>query len=602
MLVTDRTFSARCERVSRADDVVLDIESTGLSPWAGDRAVGVAVEVDGEADYFAFRHEAGGNIPRSDAFRQLLGALAGKRYGGWNLRYDLTMLSYEDGGDWCLAPGLQVEDGIIDALLLNENEESFSLASVAEKYLGAGAAASKGAMDALLAERFPKVRSARQRKGNLWRLHASEVAGYACDDVRLPRALRERYAPMVERWGLTDLAREMNAYNLLLARMQKTGIAIDVDRCRQLSFTTEERKARLLAELRAVAGPKFNPGSWQQVTKLTGAPNAREETLEGWDHPVARGVIDYKKLGKAKSTYYDAILSLVDSDGALHPQLNLTRDPTDAYGTRTGRLSCSHPNFQALPHADDDPNAIYQVRDLVVPRPGMKLAKLDYERAEMWMGASYCKAVALIAAYHEGRDIYVEMAKRLGITRHQAKILFLMIQYGAGVWKIEESMRWGGGPTEWFAPAEAYVTAGYRRAWEARQGFFDLYPEVRRAMRGYSRAWEETGCLRLWTGRVCHYPGDRPYAAWNRVIQGAVAEMIRQAMQVLEPLLARLGARMILQVHDELVVEYPAEAEREVVALCVRVMTNFDQFLLRPRVEPKVSGTNYAEMMAYEEA
>ncbi|MGH8899418.1 MAG: DNA polymerase [Egibacteraceae bacterium] len=600
MLVTDRTFAERAERASRAESLTLDIESTGLSPWKGDRAVGVAVEIDGEADYFPFRHEAGGNLS-DGSLSKLLQALRGKRYRGWNLRYDLTMLSFEAGGDWCLAPGVDVEDGIIDALLLNENEPSFSLFSVAEKYLGSGAAGSKAEMGVLLAERFSKIRSERQRKGNLWRLHASEVADYACGDVLLPRALRDKYAPMIERWELTALAREMNAYNLLLARMQKAGIAIDVERCGKLSLTTEERKARLLAQLRETAGPTFNPNSWQQVTKLTGAPDAKEATLEGWDHPIARGTIDYKKLGKAKSTYYDVILDLVDSAGVLHPQLNLTRDPTDSYGARTGRLSCSHPNFQALPHPDADPNAIYKVRDLVVPRPGYKLAKLDYERAEMWMGASYCRSKALIDAYHQGRDIYAEMAKHLNVTRHAAKILFLMIQYGAGVWKIEEAMRWGGGPTEWFGPAETYVTAGYRRAWDVRQRFFEMYPEIRRAMRAYADAWEGTGSLRLWTGRVCHYPGDRPYAGWNRVVQGAVAEMIRCAMQTLEPLLAALGARMLLQVHDELLVEYPAGAEHEVVRLCSLVMTNFDQFLLRPRVEPKVSGTNYAEMANYTE-
>jgi len=584
VLVTDRTFSARAERASRADQVTVDIESTGLSPWAGDRAVGVAVEVDGEADYFPARHGGGGNLP-DGSLPKLLSALRGKTIGGWNVRFDLTMLSFEDGGDWCLAPDVITEDGIIDALLIDENEPSFSLFSIAERYLGRGAGGTKTEMDRLLAARFPGVRSKKALKGKLHELSAADVEPYACGDVLLPRLLRERYAPALEAWGLTGLAAEMNAYNLLLARMQKTGIAIDVARCRLLSKVTEARRAGLLERLRGEAEAIFNPNSWQQVKKLTGAPDARAATLERWDHPVARGIIEYKKLGKAKAAYYDAICELVDAGGDLHPQLNLTRDPSDAYGTRTGRLSCSHPNFQALPHADDDPAAIYQVRDLVVPRPGMKLAKLDYERAEVWMGASFCREPRLLEAYRDRRDLYAEMSADLGIGRQQAKILFLMIQYGAGAWKIAQTFGW----TE-------------DRAFAVRSRFFDLYPAVRAAMRGYADAWEGTGVVRLWTGRACHYPGDRAYAAWNRVIQGAVAEMIRVAMQRLEGPLAALGARMILQVHDELVVEYPAGAEREVVALCVREMTAFDQFLLRPRVEPKVSATNYAEMAAYMEA
>jgi DNA polymerase-1 len=261
----------------------------------------------------------------------------------------------------------------------------------------------------------------------------------------------------------------------------------------------------------------------------------------------------------------------------------MARDPSDVGGTKTGRLSCSNPNFQALPQADDDPNAIYKVRDLVVPRPGMKLAKLDYERAEVWMSASYCRDPKLIAAYHNGEDPYVEMAARLKITRKQAKLLHLMTMYGAGAWKIATALGWD-----------------QARAYDVRAAFFELYPSLRQSMRAYADEWEGRGALRLWTGRAVHYPGERPYAAWNRVLQGAVGEMVRVAMQRLEAPLATVGARMLLQVHDELVVEYPATAEGVVLPLCQRVMTDFDQFLLRPRVEPKVSGTNYAEMQPYD--
>lgn len=581
MLVTDQTFAVECERVAQASDVTLDIEATGLVPWKGDRAVGLAVEVDGTACYFPFRHEGGGNL--SGGLPHLLAALKGKRLRGYNLRYDLTVLSYEEDAAWCLRA--ETADSIIDALLANENEPSFSLAAISEKYLGADAARTKREMDELLDQRFPHVRSKRDRKGMLHKLSAAEVAPYACGDVLLPRALRQLYSKSLDQWGLLSLAREMNAYNLLLARMQRAGVRVDVDRCRHLSSSTEARKAALLADVRGLAKlPTLNPNSSPQVCRLLGTTDARAKTLERLGSRLAQGIVDYKKLGKAKSTYYDAILEGVDGLGYIHPQLNLTRDPSDAGGTKTGRLSCSGPNFQALPHADDDPNAIYRVRDLVVPRPGMKLLKLDYERAEVWMGASYCKSRRLIEAYHAHRDIYTEMSGVLHISRHQAKILFLMTQYGAGVWKIAETFGW----TEAFAK-------------DVRDKFFALYPEIRRAMYAYADAWEGTGVLRLWTGRAVHYPGDQPYAAWNRVIQGAVGEMVRQAMQTLEPLLDTLGSRMLLQCHDELLVEYPVAAEREVVRVCTHVMTNFDRFELRPRVEPRVSGTNYAEMSAYEE-
>lgn len=587
MLVTDHTFSADCERVARADEVTVDLETNGLAPWRGDRAVGVAVRAGGESRYFAFRHEGGGNLPES-CLPLLLSALRGKRsYQNWFLRYDMTMLSYERGGDWCLAPGLPTRDGVVDALLLDENQPSYTLEAAAERALGLGAGQSKRTMDDLLRERFPKVKAAGARKGMLWKLPAADVAGYACGDVDLAEAIDDELRTGIERQGLGALSAELNAYQMLLARMQVAGVPVDVERCRRLSESTGERQAELLGRIQVLAGRMLNPNSPIQVPRFFETPNGKEKTLLRCGHPLARLVIDYRKLGKAKASYYDAILRLVDPNGVLHPQLKLTRDQSDEGGAGTGRLSCSDPNFQALPHADDDPNAIYQVRDLVVPPPGYEIAKLDYERAEVWMAGSYCDEPAIVAAYHDGVDLYADLAAGLGITRQQAKILFLMIQYGAGARKIAETFGW---EVRWCTRTERWVG----KAADVKRAFLERMPRIKKAIWAYSDAWKERGVLRTWAGRPMHYGGDRPYAGWNRVIQGGVADMIRVAMQRLEPVLAALGARLILQVHDELVVLYPAERKEQVLSICREVMTDFPNFKLRPRVDVKTSAVNYA--------
>jgi DNA polymerase-1 len=618
VLVTDRNHAACVEKVSRADDLVKDLETDGLTPWKGSRMVGTAIEIEGEEPmYFGYRHGGGGNLSEGPA--KLMHALRprpGRTYRGWHLRFDFTTLAYEKegGGDHFLSSDITMRDGIVDALLLNENEPSFSLEAISGKYLGQEYASTKTDMEKLLKERFPEIKKARERKGSLWRLSAAETETYACGDVRLPRLLAEKYAPAIEAWGLGTIATEMNAYALLLARMQKRGILIDRERCAELSRTTEARAAALLAELRVEADlPGFNPGSAPQVGRLLGTPNAQEATLKLCDHPLAQRIIDFKKLGRAKSTYYDAILGFLDADDILHPQLNLTRDPRDRGGTRSSRLSCSLPNFQALPHADDDPNAIYKVRDLVIPRAGRKIAKLDYERAEMWMGACYCKEPAIIRAYHERRDLYVEMVQALDISRHRAKILFLMLQYGAGAWKVAQLLGWpfktvamlerefGKYSYEW--GDEEWNVYRSQKAVQVKDGFFNLYPNIKSAMDAYGRHFESNGSLRLWTNRAIHFDPDTTpsYAAWNRIIQGAVGEMIRRAMQRLEPMIAQYDAYMILQVHDELVVEYPAEYEREVLKLCRYVMEDFD-FDLKPRVDINTSAQNYAQMEAWKEA
>lgn len=574
MLVAERDLAAECERIERAEAPKVDCETNGLHPWLGHRAVGVAVAVDGRARYFAERHAGGGNLP-AGSIAKVVRALRGKRIGGWCVRFDLTHLSYEDGGDWCLAA--DAEDGIVDAVLLDENHESYSLEAAAERALGPGGGESKRKMDARLLELFPKLRSASARKAALHELPAAEVAEYACGDVLLPEKMAVLARAEIERQGLGRLSRELQAYNMLLARMQDAGVLIDADRCRALSAGTADRQAATLAAIRAEAGPTFNPGSWQQVTRLLGTKDARQKTLGLLDTDLARRIVGYKKLGKAKAAYYDRILELLDTDDYLHPQLNLTRDQDDEGGARTGRLSCSDPNFQALPHADDDPDAYYKVRDLVVTRPGYKLAKLDYERAEMYMAGSYCDEPALAEVYHAGRNLYKEIAAEQRITYAQAKFAYLSMQYGIGKFKLAREMGWS-----------------VERAEAVRQGLFRMCPRLRRALWAYSDAWKERGILHTWAGRPLRYSGDKPYAAWNRVIQGGVSDMIRVAMQRLEPVLAALDSRLVLQVHDEIVVEYPEEREEQVLSVSRECMTDFPNFKLRPRVDVKTSAVNYA--------
>lgn len=589
MLVTERTFAGLCERIEKADSATIDYETSGLCPWLGDYVAGEAVKIDGEDPaYFPFRHEGGGNLP-AGSDEKLNAALRGKRLKGWNLRFDLMQKRYATGGSWALDPAPH-RDAIVDAVLLDENQESYTLEAAAERTIGAGYGESKRKMEARLGDLFPKLRSASARKAMLHKLPANEVAEYACGDVVLPDMIDTLQQAELRRQGLESMSAQLQAYNLLLARMQYDGVPIDVHRCRALSEGTAGRQAAMLAAIRAEAGPAFNPGSWQQVTRLLGTADAKQKTLGRLGTDLARRIVGYKKLGKAKAAYYDKILELVDARGILHPQLNLTRDQDDEGGARTGRLSCSDPNFQALPHADDDPDAIYQVRDLIVPPPGYKIAKLDYERAEMWMAGSYVDEPLIIAAYHEGRDLYAEIAAARGITRQEAKGLWLMLQYGAGPGKLSEMFGW---------PARRVPLGNGRFRWvgqaaDIKNGFFNQLPLLGQALWAYSDAWKARGILRTWAGRPLHYSGERSYAAWNRVIQGGVSDMIRVAMVRLEPVLAALGARMILQVHDELVVLYPEERESQALTICREVMTDFPNFKLRPRVDVKTSAVNYA--------
>lgn len=199
MLVTDRTFASTCEKISRQTEATIDHETSGLHPWLGDYIAGTAVYVDGDGPaYFPFRHGEGPNLPAGSQAK-LNDALRGKVIHGWNVRFDLTFSHYA-GADWAL--GATVRDGIIDAVLLDENHESYSLESAAERTLGAGGGASKRKMDARLAELFPKVRSASGRKALLHKLPAHEVEEYACWDVMLPPQIDFYQRAEIRRQGL----------------------------------------------------------------------------------------------------------------------------------------------------------------------------------------------------------------------------------------------------------------------------------------------------------------------------------------------------------------------------------------------------------------
>jgi DNA polymerase I len=570
VLVTERTYSGTLERLARVAPWTVDLETTGLETWHGDRLCGVAVEAGGVAAYFPFRHGEGPNLHWA-RLGPLLDVLTdGRTLIGHNLiRFDCQMLANEDHDGvqrLVLDDSIEKIDTMIDALLYNENEPTFRLKALADKYVDPGSSGADKRLDAILKARGLK-------KGEMWRLPASDVADYACADVRYATLLHDFYTVRLARDGLTSLAKEMCRYARLLSRMERAGLAIDEERCARYILETTQRQENLLLELRTRTGnPKFNPNSPKQVCSWLGIPSSKAAVLDTLDNPDCDLLLKYRSCSKVIGTYYDPILALCDPDGILHPQLNLTRDPTDRGGTRSCRLSCSKPNFQALPR----PNEIYRVRDLVLPQDGREFLAFDYERAEMWMGGSYCGEPAIFEAYHAGRDIYSEMAAGLQITRHQAKILFLMIQYGAGIWKIAEVFGWS-----------------EEKARAVRSDFYRLYPLIPRTMYDLADRVEHSGRLTLFTGRIIHFDNNKTkyYAGWNRLIQGSVGEMVRLAMQRLEPVLDHYGAEMKLQVHDEVLIETPPEHLQVVRREAQAILEGFDDWPLRPRVEPKTGPT-----------
>jgi DNA polymerase I-like protein with 3'-5' exonuclease and polymerase domains len=623
-LVTPDTLEAALATVTTAAEIVLDVETNGVEPFlAGHRLIGVAIEADGIPFYFPFRHRAGTetNLPEAALARVLEAALQpGRPILGHNVRFDALLMALE-GERWyrlLLNPdAVPLEDTALHAQLHNECEPNASLDALGQRYLGDAAVkrARKAELLAALRALYPTRSVAMMRRlhpgetlstaelrtlhpqvkdgdlmGHLAELPPEQVAPYATGDVADTRALRDYYRPLLAAKGHDTLARELGDFSRHLARIEHRGILVDRQLCLERIVALQAERAAQLAALRAVTTPTFNPNSSSQVAELFSlAGSTAKGVLATLDDPRAQMIIDCRRT---RTAAYDGLLKFLGADNVLHPHFHLARGVDDTGGTRTGRLSSSDPNLQNLPKRDIT-NPLLAARQAIIARPGFVLLKFDYEKAEPWMAAHYARANALYAVYHGGLNLYEELAKRVGGDYHAAKSAWLSIPYGSGVIGLMRRYGWS-----------------WEKAEQVRAGFFAEYPEIECEMRKAAAEVMWTGGITLWTGRQLHFNADMKraiaqrkqqsvesdvsYMAWNSLIQGGVGEMVRAAMQRLERPLAACGAFMIIQCHDEIVVECPVGAVDAVVPLTCEQMTAFD-FWLRPRVECE-RGENYGDM------
>jgi len=575
MLVNERNYAALLRHFEKATDLVADLETTGLHPFSGHRLCGVALEAGGVSAYFPFRHKEGQNLS-PDLLSPLLDLwVSGVPVTGHNLvRFDNQMIAMERPdlvNKLVLSDQIPSGDTMISAYLNDENELSYKLENLASCYRVVKFDP-KAEEEKLVAELARRGWRNKDAKSHLWELPPEVVEPYACNDVTLTRGLKTYYDYVLQSQGLLEIEREMLNYARIAARMERVGLKIDRARLEEQRDRTAARRDRWLEEIRSTAGADANPNSPPQMCKWLGVSSTKAELLNRMEDPRAKLLQRYRKAVKAVGTYHEPILALLDENDILHPQYNLTRDSRDAGGTRSGRLSCSNPNFQALPDVDRDVDKIYGVKECVIPREdGRCFLAWDLERAEMWLGGSLCGEEAIFQAYVENLDLYDVMAEEIGITRKQSKTLFLGLQYGMG------------------APLLAYklgCSVEEAKAWRSK--FHSLYPKIREKMQALSDLAERYGYVKLWTGRRIHMTGKTvPFHAWNRCVQGGVAEIIRTAMARLENKLEALDSEMVLQIHDELVVECPLAAAKEVNHLVVTAIETFPDMKLPPRTSPR---------------
>jgi DNA polymerase I len=549
-------------RLAAAEEVCVDVETSDLRP-AQARLVGIGLGAkEGEAWYIP----TNGNLGL-DRVIQTVGPLFANsriRFFGHNLKYDLHVLANHG-----IMPRTIGFDTIVASYLLNSHSRSHSL-------------------DALSLHYFDKVKTpiksligTGRQEISMAQVAIDRVGPYCCEDVDYTIRLKNLLEPELERRKLTSLMQNLEMPLLLvLLKMERTGIYIDVPYLKQLSSVFGREIEGVAEEICQMAGEKFNLGSPKQLAhilfeklkikplkKIATGYSTDAEVLEqlAYDYPIAQKILQYRTLDKLRSTYVETLPNQVDAQtGRVHTTFV-------QYVAATGRLASQDPNLQNIPVRSEEGRQIRQAF-----RPAQEdwlFLSADYSQVELRLLAHFSQDENLLRAFEKGEDIHAHTASRVfevplnqvtKAQRHQAKAVNFGIIYGQQAWGLAREL--GIEPKE----AAKFIDS-----------YFKNYPKVREYVDYAKDRARVTGKASTILGRERAIPEitsrnavQRSAAerlAINAPLQGSAADLIKLAMIRVDKALTAFGlrSRLLLQIHDELLFEGPKE-EMEALSTFVR--------------------------------
>jgi len=600
---------------NRVGTVAVDTETTGLDPRRC-LLVGISLCVEpGTACYIPLRHGAakasqgafdlGGDAPTQDGpalipidqaltrLKPLLEDPAVLKIGH-NIKYDLEVLSQASQpiGGLRVTP---LDDTMLLSYVLDGGAHGHGMDELAELHLGHKTIT------------FAEVCGSGKSQITFDQVPLDKALAYAAEDaditLRLHRLLRRRL--LAERM-VTVYETLERPLATIIADMETAGIKVDAGVLREMSADFGRRMADLEQEIHRLAGHPFNVASPKQLGEVlfdemslpggkktktgawgTGADVLEDLAAQGHDLPLR--ILDYREIAKLKSTYADALVEQINpASGRVHTSYSLA-------GTSTGRLSSSDPNLQNIPIRTEEGR---KIRRAFIAEPGHVLLSADYSQVELRLVAHVANIEGLKQAFHTGQDIHaitasqvfgVPLAEMDSATRRRAKAINFGIIYGISAFGLANQL---GIPQ---GEAKRYIEA-----------YFARYPEIRVFMEETKVLARQQGFVSTLFGRKCFTPGINDKngamrafaerAAINAPIQGGAADIIKRAMTRLPKALAQAGltARMLLQVHDELIFEVP-EAEAETTSLLVKEVMEQAATLSVPLVVETGIAANWAE-------
>ena len=575
------TLDAWIARAFEAGLVAFDTETDALS-CSGAGLCGVSLAITpGEAAYIPLGHCAseGLDLAEQADWSQLCLETAIERLKplledptvlkvAQNAKYDMAVLSR-----YGVKVG-PIEDTMLISYVLDAGLHGHGMDELSELHLGH------------VPIPFKQVAGRGKKEISFAQVELKPATAYAAEDadvtLRLyhalkPRLVREKLVSVYE-----TLERPMPA---VLAVMECEGVKVDPDRLRQLSHEFGIKMVAAEARAHELAGHPFNLGSPKQIGDVLfgemGLPGARKTGAGAWStdvkvmedlalqgHALPRAILDWRQIAKLKGTYTDALVTAVSpATGRVHTSFALA-------STTTGRLSSSDPNLQNIPVRTEEGR---KLRTCFIAEPGNVIVSADYGQIELRLLAHIGDIPQLKEAFRKGQDIHAMTASEMFNTpiegmdpmvRRRAKAINFGIVYGISAFGLSNQL---GIPQD---EAGAYIKT-----------YFERFPGIRGYMDKTRQFVREHGYVTTLFGRKVNVPDIRATsvahrqfaerAAINAPIQGAAADIIRRAMIRMSVALKAEGltARMLLQVHDELVFESPKAEAAKLCEVAARVMS-----------------------------
>ncbi len=571
------------DRIYEVGHVAVDTETTSLDEMRAE-LVGVSLcVVPGQACYIPLTHKASrdddlfgsddlaeGQMDKDAALDLLRPMLtdASILKIGQNMKYDAKIFALL-GID--VAP---VDDTMLMSYAMHGGLHNHGMDALSERYLGHSPMPIKPLLgtgkSAVTFDRVP----------------VDDAVKYAAEDADITLRLWETFKPGLHRAHVTTVYETLERPLVpVLARMEMAGIKVDRDTLSRMSNAFAQKMAGLEDEIYQLAGRKFNVGSPKQLGEIlfdemslempdgkkpstgkTGAYSTGADVLEDLAtlHDLPRRILDWRQLSKLKSTYTDALQEHINPDtGRVHTSYSIA-------GANTGRLASTDPNLQNIPVRSEEGR---RIREAFIAEPGKVLVSLDYSQIELRILAHVAGIDALKQAFVDGVDIHALTASEMfdvpldEMTREirsQAKAINFGVIYGISGFGLARNLRI---PR---ADAQGFIDR-----------YFERFPGIRDYMDDTIKFAKENGFVQTLFGRKIHTPeinskgpaaGFAKRGAINAPIQGTAADVIRRAMIRMEDAIAGQPARMLLQVHDELLFEVDEGAENRLIETAKQVM------------------------------